>query len=307
MNLSAIGPNKMRALLTGGTGFVGQNLKRHLLARGWAVENISRTPTSSATVPPGKVSPPDHTNSRAAIDLVMKSFQPDVVIHLATLFIAEHKSTDIPTLIESNITFGTQVVDSMAQHRVLNLVNAGTLWQYYEGHRETPACLYAATKTAFESILRFYSSAHDLRVLNLMLSDTYGPKDPRQKLLPKLISLAGTSEKIQLSAGEQTVAWTYISDVVEAFEIAARDLVTGQQDHPHQFLHYSAISNEILSLRQSINLCEQVLDQKICAEFGAKPYRRREIMKPMPLDPQLPGWSAKVSFVQGLKEICQHG
>jgi nucleoside-diphosphate-sugar epimerase len=296
----------MRALLTGGTGFVGQNLKKHLLARGWTVENISRPLTSATARPDPTASPSDRTCSRAAIDLVMKNFNPDVVIHLATLFIAEHKPADIPALIESNITFGTQVVDSMVQHRVLNFVNAGTLWQYYEGHREIPACLYAATKTAFESILKFYSSAHNLRVLNLMLSDTYGPKDPRQKLLPKLISLAGTTEKIQLSAGEQTVAWTYISDVVEAFEIAARGLVTGQQKHPQQFVHYSAVSNEIHSLRQSISLCEEVLGRKICAELGAKPYRKREIMKPMALDPQLPGWSAKVSFVQGLKEICQH-
>lgn len=136
MSLFAVGQSKMKALLTGGTGFVGQNLKNHLLAKGWVVENISRT-----------------DSSRAALDLVMARFRPDVVIHLATLFIAEHKPSDIPALIESNITFGTQVVDSMAQHQVLNLVNAGTLWQYYEGQREVPACLYAATKTAFESVL----------------------------------------------------------------------------------------------------------------------------------------------------------
>jgi nucleoside-diphosphate-sugar epimerase len=276
----------MKAVLTGASGFVGQNLKTYLLKRGWAVETISRS-----------------GSSRAAIDLLMENFRPDVVIHLATLFIAEHKPCDIPAMIESNLTFGTQVVDSMIQHQVLNLVNAGTLWQYFEGNRDVPSCLYAATKTAYEAILKFYCSAHDLQVINLMLSDTYGAKDPRKKLLPKLISIAGTSERIQLSAGYQEVAWTYISDVVEAFELAAQRLVSGQESH--RFIHYSATSNEFLSLRQSISLCEEVFGRKIAADFGAKPYRKREIMKPFLLDPQLPGWNAKVSFVQGLKEVFQ--
>ncbi|MBK7960840.1 MAG: NAD(P)-dependent oxidoreductase [Bdellovibrionales bacterium] len=288
MSLFAVGQSKMKALLTGGTGFVGQNLKNHLLAKGWVVENISRT-----------------DSSRAALDLVMARFRPDVVIHLATLFIAEHKPSDIPALIESNITFGTQVVDSMAQHQVLNLVNAGTLWQYYEGQREVPACLYAATKTAFESVLRFYSSAHKLRVINLMLSDTYGPKDPRQKLLPKLIGIAGTSAQIQLSAGEQAVAWTYISDVVAAFEVAALRLLSDKEDPCLQFVHYSATSPEALTLRESVGLCEEVLKKKINVEFGAKPYRQREVMKPFRLDPTLPGWSARISFAEGLTKI--HG
>lgn len=284
----AVGQSKMKALLTGGSGFVGQNLKSHLLAKGWAVENVSRA-----------------NGSRAALDLVMERFRPDVVIHLATLFIAEHKASDIPALIESNITFGTQVADSMAQHQVSNLVNAGTLWQYYEGQRDVPACLYAATKTAIESILRFYSSAHNLCVINLMLSDTYGPQDPRQKLLPKLISIAGTEEPIQLSAGEQSVAWTYISDVVAAFEVAALRLLANQEGTQQLFTHYSATSTEALTLRESVSLCEKILGQKINIEFGAKPYRKREVMKPFPLDPPLPGWSAKVSFVEGLKKI--HG
>jgi nucleoside-diphosphate-sugar epimerase len=289
MILLKVGQIKMRALLTGGTGFVGQNLQCHLQAQGWTVENIYRA-----------------TGSRADIDLLMERFKPSVVIHLATLFIAEHKAADIPALIDSNITFGTQVVDSMVEHGVLNFINAGTLWQYYQGERDVPACLYAATKTAFESILRFYSSANNLRVINLMLSDTYGPRDPRLKLLPKLIRIAGTNEKIQLSGGEQSIAWTYISDIVAAFEVAALRLSSNHDSKIEKFAHYSATSTEVLSLRQSIRLCEDLLGKKIAVEFGAKPYRNREIMKPIPLDPPLPGWSAQIAFAQGLKEIFEH-
>lgn len=273
----------MRALLTGATGFVGQNLGKHLRQQGWEVETIGRQ------------------DSPADMDSKMNQFKPEVVIHLATLFIAEHKPTDIPHLIQSNLMFGTQVVDSMVRNGIFNLINTGTLWQYYEGDRFTPSSLYSATKSAFEDILRFYSSSYGLHVTNLMLSDTYGPKDPRGKILSKLISMAGTSDSLQLSPGEQMIEWTFIDDVVKGFEVAARRLLNKQE--PKFFLHYTLTSGESVSLKDTVKICENVLGKKINVEFGAKPYRKREIMTPSKLDPALPGWSAQVNLRQGI-EVC---
>lgn len=273
----------MRALLTGSTGFVGQNLMKHLRQQGWDVETIGRE------------------DSPADMDSKMSQFKPDVVIHLATLFIAEHKTADIPNLIQSNLTFGTQVVDAMARNGVLNFINTGTLWQYYEGDRFTPSSLYSATKSAFEDVLRFFGSAYNLQVINLMLSDTYGPKDPRGKLLSKLISMAGTSESLQLSPGDQLLEWTFIEDIVKGFEVAAKRL-TGKQE-TQKFAHYTLTSGETVSLKDTVKICEGVLGKKINIEFGAKPYRKREIMAPSKLDPVLPGWSAQVSLRQGV-EAC---
>jgi len=70
----------MKALLTGATGFVGQNLLKDFRQQGWDLETIGRQ------------------DSPAEMDSKMSQFKPDVVIHLATLFIAEHKPADIPNL-----------------------------------------------------------------------------------------------------------------------------------------------------------------------------------------------------------------
>jgi len=194
-----------------------------------------------------------------------------------------------------------QVVDAMIRHGVLNLINTGTLRQYYEGDRFTPSSLYSATKSAFEDVLRFYSSANGLQVTNLMLSDTYGPKDPRGKLLSKIISMAGTSESLQLSPGDQMIEWTFIEDIVKGFEVAAKRLIGKQETK--KFVHYTLTSGEIVSLKDTVKVCESVLGKKINVEFGAKPYRKREIMAPSKLDPVLPGWSAHVTLRQGV-EVC---
>lgn len=271
----------MRALITGASGFIGSHLVTHLRKKGWEIETLGRSDT------------PD------SVERKMREFQPQVVFHLATFFVGEHKSSDIPALIQSNLQFSTQIVDCMVRNGVKTLVNTGTLWQYYQGHRDEPATLYAATKSAFESILKFYVSAHGLKVMNLMLSDSFGPGDTRPKLLPKLLSLAGTKEEILLSPGEQILEWTFVSDLVRAFEIAGERLVSGKETQT--FTHYTVTSGEALSLKDSVRVCEEVVGEKIPVKFGARPYRAREVMKPEKLDPALPGWTAEVSFREGVK------
>ncbi len=273
--------------MTGVTGFIGQNLHRHLEGLGWAVDFVTRHDSV-------------HDMNRK-----IQALKPDVAIHLATHYLAEHKSSDISDLIQSNISFGTTVAEALVQNGVCKFVNAGTSWQYYDGQRDIPANLYAATKSAFEDILRFYASAHSLQVITLMLSDTYGACDPRPKILPKLLSLAGSQERLALSSGEQRIEWTYISDVVKAFEIAALRLVTRIETQP--FVKYAVGSNEIYSLKEVVAICEQITGQKILADFGMRPDRQREVRAPVKLDPTLPNWRAQVNFEEGIRKCLNDG
>jgi nucleoside-diphosphate-sugar epimerase len=273
----------MRLLVTGATGFVGQNLVKFFKEKGHEVATLGRCQYFSE------------------IDQAVKDARPEVVIHLATFFKAEHLAEDIPALIQSNITFGSQLLEAMVHNGVKKIVNTGTLWQYFDGHRETPSCFYAATKSAFENILQFYSSAAGLQVTTLMLSDTYGANDSRPKLLPKLIQIAGTDQKLEMSPGEQEIAWTHISDILSAFEVAVLRLVEGTEKSA--FSKYTVATEEKFSLRQSVAVIESELGKKINVEFGKKPYRQRELMKVEKLDPALPSWAAKISFREGLQGI----
>jgi nucleoside-diphosphate-sugar epimerase len=276
----------MKVLLTGSTGFIGSHLLASLRAQGTPVEVLQRG------------------DGQSQIDAKISSFRPDVVIHLATLFEAEHKTESIPAMIASNITFGTQIVDSMVRYGVNNLIHAGTLWQYFNDERGVGSCLYAATKNAFEDILKFYVSANSsLKVIHLMISDSYGPNDHRPKLLPKLLQIAGTDQKLMMSPGLQKIDWTYISDLISAFETAAKRLVMGQETE--KIAHYSISTGIAISLQETVLLCEQVTGKKINIEFGAKPYRAREVMKPSRIDKTLPGWKAKVGLLEGLKECVK--
>ena len=67
----------------------------------------------------------------------------------------------------SNITFGTQLVEAMVANGCYQFVNTGTSWQHYENDEYNPVNLYAATKQAFEDILRYYVETSALRVITL--------------------------------------------------------------------------------------------------------------------------------------------
>jgi nucleoside-diphosphate-sugar epimerase len=78
-----------RALVTGATGFVGSHLVRHLLAEGWAVHVIVRPGSSLGQLTPslsGMVMHRFDGNIELMRGIVCES-QPDVVFHLASLFL----------------------------------------------------------------------------------------------------------------------------------------------------------------------------------------------------------------------------
>ena len=69
------------------------------------------------------------------------------------------------------------------------------------------------------------------------------------------------------------------------------------------YARYAVSSEEHISLKDLIKKMEIVLDRKIQVCWGAKPYRKREVMTPWTSGRLLPGWSAKIPLDSGLKSL----
>lgn len=285
-------PNiEKRALVTGASGFVGSHLVKHLLNEGWVVHILVR-PTSNLNPLAGVK---DHLGIHyddgsigAMRETIWKS-RPDVVFHLASLFLSEHQPEDIVRLIDSNLLFGSQLVEAMTLEGVKNLINTGTSWQHYESKDYSPVNLYAATKQAFEAMLQYYVEARALRVITLKLSDTYGQDDPRPKLINLLRRIANNPAPFAMSPGEQLIDLVHVSDVVKAYSLAAGRLVSHQvNDHES----YAVSSRNPLSLRELVNQFEANLGRELPIQWGGRAYRDREVMRPWKGN-TLPGWVAQ--------------
>jgi nucleoside-diphosphate-sugar epimerase len=231
---------------------------------------------------------------------IVRQAKPDVVFHLASHFVSDHQTYEVQRLIESNVLFGTQLVEAMTLEGQCNLVNTGTSWQHYGGKDYCPANLYAATKQAFEDILEFYVEVRELRVISLKMFDTYGPGDSRNKLVNALLAAAKTGEKLLMSPGEQSIDLVHVDDVVQAF-IRSAELLRSGSCIGHQ--RFGVSSGAPITVRTLVSECQRVLGIAIPVRWSGRPYRRREVMKPWSPQSVLPGWRPRISLAEGLATL----
>ena len=287
-----------RALITGATGYIGSRLVGHLLNEGWEVHVVVRAQTGLQTLQPvlGRISVHRHDGSMAGMQALMDQAQPHTVFHLASLFLAQHRAEDIDALIGSNLLFSTQLVEAMVQHGVLQLVNTGTAWQHHQNRAYSPVNLYAATKQAFESVLAYYVEAQGLKVCTLALFDTYGPDDPRAKLVSLLWKTALGQTPLPMSPGEQLIDLVHIDDVMTAYSHAASLLPQQAEGHSR----YGISSGQPVPLKALVQAFEQATGCTLPITWGGRPYRPREVMQPWTDFVQLPGWQPQVPFKTGI-------
>ncbi|HCC31146.1 MAG TPA: NAD-dependent dehydratase [Marinilabiliales bacterium] len=293
--------NNKVALVTGATGFVGSHLTRYLVNKGWAVHIIIRPQSKIETIYGLRRKITIHKYNGTTIEMVriLKLSQPQIVFHLASLFLAGHQSSDIISLIQSNILFGTQLAEAMVKNGVYKMVNTGTSWQHYNNEDYNPVNLYAATKQAFESILEFYLESTSLKIITLKLFDTYGPNDSRPKLF-NLLKKSAKKSSLPMSDGKQLLDIVYIDDIINAYMIAAERLLSNKAGK-HE--HYAISSNHPISLRNVIAVYEKTTESKLPIKWGARSYRPREVMIPWNKGKKLPGWDPQIPLEKGIKRI----
>lgn len=287
-----------RALVTGATGYIGSRLVSHLLNGGWEVHVVVRTQTGVHALQPvlGRITVHRHDGSMKGLLALVAQARPHTVFHLASLFLAQHQAEDVDALIASNLLFSTQLAEAMVRHGVLELVNTGTAWQHHENNDYSPVNLYAATKQAFEAVLAYYVQAQHLKVCTLALFDTYGPGDPRPKLISLLWKTALGETPLPMSPGEQLIDLVHIDDVMTAFAEAARLLPQQAEGHSR----YGVSSGAPLPLKALVLAFERATGCAVPIVWGGRPYRPREVMQPWTDYRRLPGWQPQVPFETGI-------
>ena len=289
-------------VITGGTGYIGSCLARFLCREGWDVHIVTR-PNSSRDYCEdflGKANFFVYDSDVKSLISYFQNVRPDVVFHLASAVIPSHLPMDIPSLMKGNIQFGTEILEAMKHGSVPLIISTGTWWQNFDGDAYNPVDLYAATKEAFEKILRYYTECEGIRAITLRLYDVYGCGDRRPKLLNTIKSVADTGQLLNLSNGEQLLDMVYIADVCAAYQDAYKLLLENKDIQNEVF---SVCTHDLRSLREIVSLFTALLDGLVLINWGGKPYKKREIMIPSYPFPTLPGWVPKISLEDGLRML----
>ena len=222
----------------------------------------------------------------------------DGIIHFASNVIVEHNSQDINNLIDSNIKYGTFLLELSKKNNLKWFLNTGTFWQNYENNEYNPVNLYAATKEAFEKIAKYYTETSTLIFTTIKLNDTFGPNDRRAKIFNLWDKYSKTGEQLDMSNGEQIIDISYIEDVVNAFEIMIQNL--GKYAKKFNNKSYVVTSNQRMSLKELSELFEDITNRKLYINWGGKSYRNREVMIPLEEFEIIPNWKQKYTLKEAI-------
>ncbi len=282
----------MNILLTGTTGFIGRNLLASL-KKEHTVHILVRPSTNISLVDAEYVFIFDDNILELSEYLV--SHHIDGIVHLASLYVAQHKTAEIKSICLSNIYLGTAILEAVKLAKTKWFLNTGTIWQHYipQSPEYCPVNLYAASKEAFIDMARYYVETSPLRFCTLKLCDTYGPNDPREKIFALFERIAISGETLDMSPGNQQLDIIHIDDVISGFS----RLIGMLQSNEFIENEYVLSSGKCHTLRELAAMYEKKSGKTLHINWGGRPYREREVMQPWQAGRVLPGWQVQNPIV----------
>ena len=235
----------MRALVTGGAGFIGSNLVDALLERGDDVtvlddlstgrrENLTDALANGAELVEG-----DIRDAEALIDLAER-IVPEVVFHLAAQIDVRVSAADPARDARINVEGTINALNAARQSGALRFINTSTGGAIYgegrvlpapEDHPVAPEAPYGQSKFAAEGYCELFGRLHGMSTVSLRYGNVFGPRqDPLGEAGVIAIfcgRLLEGKRPTVFGDGRQTRDYIYVGDVVDANLRAAEADVTG--------------------------------------------------------------------------------
>ncbi len=237
----------MKALVTGGAGFIGSTLVDSLLARGdtvTVVDDLStgRRQNLDAALEAGASLLERDIRDGSTMAELAREAKPEVVFHLAAQIDVRHSVADPAFDAAINVGGTANVLDAAraaGARRVVFTSTGGAVYGEGDGQELplkedapiAPMAPYGQSKFAAEGYLALYRRLYGLSSVSLRLGNVYGPRqDPLGEAGVIAIFcgqlLAGGRAKVY-GDGKQTRDYIYVDDVVAAILAAAESDATG--------------------------------------------------------------------------------
>lgn len=288
----------MGTIVTGATGYLGRALSARLTADGRTVHALVRSTSSlervRAVAPNVTFHVHDGTTERIAT--VIGEIDPEIVFHLASHYRREDSPSDLEDLVESNVLFGTQVLDAMRRAGCHRLVAAGSAFEHHGEGGDQAVNLYAATKRAFGEILAYYAEVAAIDAVVTVLYDVYGPDDERQRLPTLIREAQHGGPPLSLPTHPVNLDMLFVDDAVAAL-VRAGALTAEQRPGVRRF---AASGGSVRSISDVVAAFERASGRPVPVASDAYPVPDRAIETPW-RGPQVPGWAPKVSLEDGFR------
>ncbi|MBD8617084.1 dTDP-glucose 4,6-dehydratase [Pseudomonas putida] len=234
----------MKILVTGGAGFIGSAVIRHILANtDDAVVNVDKlTYAGNLDSLMGSERTPryafEHVDicDRAQMDRVFAEHRPDRVMHLAAESHVDRSITGPAAFVETNVIGTYTLLEAARQYWSQLDAEQQTAFRFHhistdevygdlEGPEDLftettpyqPSSPYSASKASSDHLVRAWQRTYGLPTLITNCSNNYGPCHFPEKLIPLIILNALEGKALPIyGKGNQIRDWLYVEDHARA-------------------------------------------------------------------------------------------
>lgn len=304
-------------LVTGAAGFIGSNLTKSLLEKGYRVVGIDNfDDTYETKFKKAHVEPfaKDKNFALHKVDIrdlkklrkIFEKEKPAYVVHLAAKVDTRH-AVDTPHEYTSvNIDGTLNILELCREYKVENLVAASSSSVYGNSPRmpwkesETPGeplSPYGATKQAMELLAYSYHHNFDMNVTCLRYFNVYGENN-RPIMVPYIwAKKILADEEIEISGdGSRKRDYTYVGDVVRA--------TISAMEKPLGFEVINIGNNTPASLKELLNTFEKVIGKK--AKVKSRPSSKSSVettYADVSKAKELLNWQPETSLEKGVERL----
>jgi nucleoside-diphosphate-sugar epimerase len=269
----------MRVLLTGSTGFIGKNLAKELIGRGFSVTALIRK---------GKTFPgvTDIYCDNFTEDCIKKSLDNlkfDSVIHLAAAGVLPHDRS-IKTLIEINTLLPRIMISVAKACNAKSVIIIGSSSEYAEVKKPQLICensiletqkMYGATKSSGSILALLEGSLLNIPVAVVRPFNVYGFGEAQHRLLPTLFTSLTNGKKVSLTVGNQIRDFIYIDDVCNGLISMLNKLDSLGVSASGVYNLSTGVGS---SVKDFCNICKEVLSATdSLLDFGSLPLREDDL------------------------------
>ena len=285
----------IRALVTGGNGFVAQWAMRAMLERGWTVvaAGIGALPATAVLTETERAKiawHPTDITVQAEVAAAVDASLPDVVLHLAAVSHVPDAMANPGYAYEVNAVGTVRLLAEVRRHRAAGtadpvVVVVGSAEQYgrhdlsemplHEDIPQRPLSLYAASKVAQEVAALQAFRSDGVRVVCTRSFNHSGVGHGSHFLLPSIVrramALPASGGTLSIGNGDTVRDFLHVSDVVDAYLLLAEQGATGEA--------YNVCSGKGTSVRALSMAVLQRLG--ISADIGSDPALARPVDVPV--------------------------
>ncbi len=300
--------NDNKLLIVGGTGFIGRNMAKEAVNRGFQVSIVSKNDCPEFRRLKGVVYITADVVDKVKLSEVLKDKSFHYVINLGGYVNHVNYFDGGDEVFKVHFDGTKNLVSCIDKSNLKSFVQIGSSDEYgdnvapqNESQRESPISPYSFAKVASTHFLQMLHKTEGFPAVVLRPFLVYGPGQDDNRFIPQIIQGCINDEEFPTSDGEQFRDFCYIDDIVDVILLA----LTNKKAYGEVINIASGVS---ISIKDVILLIKSLVGSGK-PQFGLVLYRAGENMElyaDISKAKEILGWSAQVDITTGLDRTIEY-